>query len=908
MYNFKIIIYYYTIDYENNYIGSGVAPSHHNNHHHQYAEAPEPIIEIIIQDNEHQPEPQPIVQSNGKKKKEQVQVFYVKYHKDEKKGLVIHDPVAALSPSGHEQHEEDDHEELTIVTPQPNIPRKTTTLRTIIRPESEQYESNSGVHVSFNKPHNHHSKSDNINHIHDEEKVESAIQPVIQLPQNRVGPLPIHHPIKEKRQQPVTPQFSQAPFNQGRVVNSHPQSTGNFHLPPQHLVQPNQRPHVEFNPQNNFISHPHQGFLSTQLTLPNQDPSKPFHPNSPPSHNNHQQSQFLRPQQPLSIPISHQQSQQAVLGHQQPLLKPPQRLPPPQANFNQNQRPFNFHAHTTQPQQVAHQNIQRPQQIQPPRQGPPPQNFHNFNHQLPPLNRPPVQFNSQFQHQQQPPQQQQFLPHQGPPLNFKPEQKSQPIQQHQPLQHNQFIQQPPPIQHSHGVFQGGLVEQAAPNLASSRPHFIQQQQQQQLPKQAPPPQFQSSQPDIHFNQHKFIQSSFGTDVQVSSSVPKYEQHITETVNPPVFFNPTALDMDKIAHNKEVTQQTILQSNVQHRFAPPQHQQLQQQQNHQQQQNNQQQQNHQQQSHGGISNHFSEVFPQIEHNNNHFSASNNFVDINARNKFTAVTTTTTTKQPTTTSTTVKVKTQTSTTAKPPAYFDLPDEIPDDLRKQLEESGVLENAQISILDYDKLGDTNLHDLPSEHLANFFSAGGGSQIGASNKVISVLKPNGESVGNKLQALQGNKDFSKLIDAGKLPSKKEDVNLRVVKFDSQSQKNIPEKFIQQDSKVLTTVNVNHQNYSRYLPIKINGANFPIPDVEELRGKRISSVVVLAPVSQDEESIDDGRYERDTFEAKQIKFLSGEILKNLIKKPSADNFRRWLEREQKTASDLQSVVLLVTK
>lgn len=97
---------HHTIDYDaNNYIGSGSAPDHHNynrNHHH-YPEPPEPIIEIIIQDNnETLPEPQPI-QSHGKKKKEQVQVFYVKYHKDEKKGLVIHEPVAALSPAGHEQ-------------------------------------------------------------------------------------------------------------------------------------------------------------------------------------------------------------------------------------------------------------------------------------------------------------------------------------------------------------------------------------------------------------------------------------------------------------------------------------------------------------------------------------------------------------------------------------------------------------------------------------------------------------------------------------------------------------------------------------------------------------------------------------------------------------------------------------
>lgn len=228
-------------------------------------------------------------------------------------------------------------------------------------------------------------------------------------------------------------------------------------------------------------------------------------------------------------------------------------------------------------------------------------------------------------------------------------------------------------------------------------------------------------------------------------------------------------------------------------------------------------------------------------------------------------------------------------------------------QLEESGVLENAQISILDYDKIGDTPLQDLPPEHLANFFSAGGGAQIGASNKVISVVKPNGESVNERIASLQNNKDVAKLLsNAGKLPTKKEDVSLKVVKFDAQMQKNLPEQYIQHDSKILPTVNIN-QNYNRYLPIKINGAQFPIPDVEELRGKKISSVVVLAPVSQDD-ARDEGRYERDTFEAKQIKFITGEILKNLIKKPSTENFKKWLEKEQKSNPDLQSVVLLVTK
>lgn len=213
---------------------------------------------------------------------------------------------------------------------------------------------------------------------------------------------------------------------------------------------------------------------------------------------------------------------------------------------------------------------------------------------------------------------------------------------------------------------------------------------------------------------------------------------------------------------------------------------------------------------------------------------------------------------------------------------------------------------MLDYDKVGETSLQDLPAEHLANFFSAGGGSQIGASNKVISVLKPNGDSVDEKIKTLKRDKEVTKLLEnSKKLPAKKEDVNLKVVRFDAQSQKNLPEQYIQKDSKIISSVNLDQNNYNRYLPLKINGAQFPIPDVEELRGKKISSVVVLAPVNSNEE---DARYERDTIETKQIKFVAGDSLKNLLNKPSTDNFKKWLEKEQKTNPELQSVVLLVAK
>lgn len=957
-------------DYEpSNYIGGGSAPEANN--YPQYAEAPEPIIEIIIQDNnETLPAPPQAVYGSGKKKKEQVQVFYVKYHKDEKSGLVIHDPIPALSPSSHNQEEEEYEDQPIIVTPIPQLPQKSTTLRTIIRPDSQQYESDSGVHVTFGSPHNDHSKSDN--QIQDEDKVESAIRPIIQLPQSRIGPA---GSIKEKRAQ----SFGQS---QGRVVNGPPP---NFLPNPQPLIQspPFQRPPPEFNPQNNFISPQNQGQLSHQLSLPNQEPSKPFHPNNNFQHqhfqqqhhqqqvNNFQQQQHnLRPQQQVSIPVQHQQqqqgqfgSQQNVLGHQQfnqpprlsisqaqqqqPILRPPQR-PPVSSEFNQNQRPFNYHAHPTQPQQQIRfpqpganqqqfqrpvqnfiqefqqgfqQGLQRPQSQQlPQRQGPPQQNFHAQSQQLPPGNRPSPQFNSRpfpnqpsfpqsqgspsqsFQNQGQRPSN--SLP-QNPPLNFRQNQElnaqhnTQSLHQHnqQAHQHQQQLQQQhaqqqqqqhfEQFQNNENVFRGGLIQQVAPDLTNvqHRPQLSSHQNQQAFQGQGDP--------GFRQDQNNFIQKNFGSDVQVHSSVPKFEHHITETVNPPVFFQPTAVDMEKI--------QQLSTGDSQHRFSV-----------------------NQQKQQLGVSNHFSQVFPQVENHQKQFkqshsqshSESQSFLELNGRNNFspeprvqetvTAATSPATTRRVETTTKRTDIAKPLPSTTKKPVVFDLPDEVPDDLREQLLSSGILENAQISVLDYDKVGDTTLQDLPPEHLANFFNAGGGAQIGASNKVISVLKPNGDSVDEKIKTFKNDREVTKILEsANKFPSKKEDLNLKVVRFDAQSQKNFPDQYIRKDSKILPSVNVDQNNYNRYLPLKINGAQFPIPDVEELRGKRISSVVVLAPVNGNDAN---ARFERDTVEKSQIMFIAGDSLKNLLRKPSTDNFKKWLEKEQKTNPELQSVVLLVTK
>lgn len=1033
-------------DYEPNFVNSG---SDAGQNYPQYAEAPEPIIEIIIQDNnETLPAPEQYIQTgSGKRKKEQVQVFYVKYHKDEKSGLVIHDPIPALSPASHNQEEEDSYEEpLQIVTPLPQLPQKTTTLRTIIRPDSEQYESSSGVHVTFGShgshQHNQYKKSDN--HIHDEHKEESAVQPVVSLPQNRIDP---GNQIKEKREQSSFPQ------SQGRVVNGGTNFQQQQQRPPtppqqqhqneqyqhqhqqqhqneqyQHQQHQNQQNLNSFNPQNNFVAPPNSGFLSSQLVLPHQGPSKPFHPNSPPQQLQQQHPGAPRPS-PIPIPIHHQQTQQQGLlaqqsqqqfSHQQQFSQPPQRpqqplnLRPPQrqpatANFNQQQRPFNYHAQQAVQQPIQQQIRFPPQQTQfqgqnlppsfqqlpipsnqpllqrpglPPRAGPPPPSFHNQN-QLPPINRPGPPFNSQFNQQQQTQfaqgsqsQFQQGPPNQGPPLNFRPKPvESSPTHQHNQIQHTQHIQSQQ--QHSqfneNNVFRGGLVEGPSPNLSQARP--------------AQPPQFQSpqnagqqQQSQQHFQSHNeqsqftqnFVRDNFEGG-ELISSIPKFEHHITETVNNPVFFQQTDIHMDQVQQQKQPQlspgpqnigplsgsigllsnsqkQQEFQQKDVaehQHRFSVQQQQSQYQEgvTNHfdgehkqkqfpsqpQQPQKTHHQTQHQNHPQLGVSNHYSDAFPAIENKQKQFS-SQSFLEQNGRNNFgssndeshvrgqgvqatyrptSSAPATSKRVEPTTTTT---PRPTPSTTKRPPSNFVLPDEVPDDLREQLLSSGILDNADISVLDYDKIGETSLQDLPAEHLSNFFSAGGGAQIGASNKVLSVVKPNGDSINEKVKALQSDREVTKYLEnVKKLPSKKEDVNLKVVRFDAQSQLNIPQQYIQQDSKILSPVNLNQNIYNRYLPLKINGAQFPIPDVEELRGRKISSVVVLAPVDnlvngQEAATSDEGRYERDTLETKQIKFVAGDTLKQLLKKPTSDNYKRWLEKEQKTNADLQSVVLLVTK
>ncbi|XP_039759437.1 putative uncharacterized protein DDB_G0271606 [Pararge aegeria] len=246
------------------------------------------------------------------------------------------------------------------------------------------------------------------------------------------------------------------------------------------------------------------------------------------------------------------------------------------------------------------------------------------------------------------------------------------------------------------------------------------------------------------------------------------------------------------------------------------------------------------------------------------------------------------------------------------IELPDEVPDDLRQQLLSSGILDNADISVLDYDKVGETPLESLPPDQLANFFSAGGGQQIAASEHRPIVVKPSGDRIESRIDE-NIDEDDQEIAASENLPSivappQNQAVEMKVVRFDpktAEGQK-IASDYVKEDATQVDPVALNDKKYNRYLPLKVSGNQFPLPDV--LKGRKITSVVVLAPVQTESLDSEHSRAERSTTDSlRGIKFVAGESLNKLLKKPTKDNFETWLETEKRTASDEQSVILLVT-
>ncbi|XP_068143998.1 uncharacterized protein [Drosophila tropicalis] len=907
----------------------------------QYLEAPEPIIEIIIKDaNETLPveQPQTIV-TKRKKKKEKVHVFYVNYKKDQNNKLHLESPIASLNNDENEEEEEEEEEQIVQYPVTPLPPVKSTTLRTIIHPDSEKYHSNSGIHVSFGAENKHQT-----GHILEEHDAESIQRQVVALP------LPASSGVKSDngyiantradygRESSFGRTHSSGPIS-NLLFGSNPNNYQQFQIPSQqqqHQQLPNQHSSNYFRPPA-ALSGPPPNYQKQPQSQPQQRPSSSITHQQLPSTSSQtifnkllQQSQYYVNHNQQYQPQPQQQSSQ-----QQQYQKPPnkvQQVPffptiPPKSQTPAPYQPVKFRptpAPTTQTkplpspvqqsqqqhyqspakqQAVApqpYQFIRQPQFVQQPqfvvRSPTPPADFYQQKHQQQQQqHQQPQQQPQQYHHQpqqQQLQQQQQQLPESA--LNYfdiKPSKETEllksipkfeqhitetvqnPIgssqQAHQPQQYQQYAYSSTRNEVIHDI--------PAPNLAPVQQapitgHYItansgslnsQQQQQHQQPQQQQQQQQQQAQTPV------YAESTHGQKVMVVTPVPPsnyvtYNQYQSQPLpNEPVFQvhpqpSAAALQAQQPRHPANSPISAPLSDN----------------------------------SPFSVSTFHSDVFKELEQRHQQQQQQQSQPQPQSQP---AVATKTSAAPPTQASPAAAPNGKASQT-----LLQLPDEVPDDLRQQLFSSGILNNADISILDYDKEGDIALENLPAEHLQHFYGAGGGAQIAETKKVLTVVKPNGDKV-----ALS-EKQIERVKQTNSLPQK-QNLDVKVVRFDAAQGQSVSEKYLRTDATVVTPVDVGteRQQYNRYLPLKINGAQFPIPDNEELQDKKIVSVVVLAPVEGQAAGSSEAR---SADSSKEVKFLGGDLIKTLVKKPTKDNFKRWLEKEARTDLELQSVVLLVAK
>lgn len=212
----------------------------------------------------------------------------------------------------------------------------------------------------------------------------------------------------------------------------------------------------------------------------------------------------------------------------------------------------------------------------------------------------------------------------------------------------------------------------------------------------------------------------------------------------------------------------------------------------------------------------------------------------------------------------------------------------------------------------------------MANFYGAGGASQISASEQIPTTIKNKSKinnNINNNGLNINNNNNNNKkkpIINSNKIEHstlKPGGVEMKVVRFDPNTAQGqaIADQHINDDATHIKPVTVGTQDdssqYNHYLPLKVSGTSFPIPDVPELKDRKITSVVVLAPVdnSQYNDNNNDKRKSRKFDDPLEMKFYAGDILKLLVKKPTIENYKKWLEQESKTIPQNQSVILLVT-
>ncbi|KAB0805484.1 hypothetical protein PPYR_02454 [Photinus pyralis] len=804
-----------------------------------YIKEPEPIIEIIIKESNVTlpplPTPPAIV---APRKKEQVQVFYVKYQKNPnvygKDSIVYDKPVPALTPHVREEVEPEPqplpHYEALNTATLP--PPPSTTLRAIVKPESETYHADKGIHITFGKTINEQRKRSNI---------DSRGEPTPEQAHSRAQPQ-----ARQYNPYPSQPLYPNRPQENGHVPQFRPESTvhhNDYRNPPQPapIKQTSfnrgfsRGPSIPANPPPQAVTRsPHPSFTNPPFPPRPTFNNQPIHQRQPvpyqPFEQTHPQPpQVQFPRTPTHFPVN-QQNQQLNNGFQfnQQQFQNSQR-PEVNTQFRQQQPTFPQAQHAQQqfihhqqqphnsPQQAPHQN-QIPQQLH--QNAPHPQSHfsHNINHNQQVHTPPP--------HQNQIPQ------HQQPQSHF-PQQN---------INHNQHVQTSPPHQnqipqHQHQnalPTQSLLPQQNINHNQQIQTSLIQNQQNLHFPTQQRPqfPQQRPSQPE--------------NNSELLRSLPKYEQHVSFNV-PSAQTQPQkpAVQQPQVSHH----QPHVI--NIQ---------------------SNQQDYSHL------VQQQFRQNAPQPQQNAFFHQTPSKPIS---------------TSPPSTTTPSTTTEGRLTEKDLKELNIQLPDEVPADLREQLLSSGILKNAQISVLDYDKIGDTSIADLPPDQLANFFSAGGGQLGVASENVPVVVRPSGDS------DMEGSESSN---DEVKVPPP---VEMKVVRYDPDSREGqqVPEAYIEDGAKQLNPVSLDDQQYTRYLPVKVNGAAFPIPDVPELKGRNITSVVVLAPVDLNVE--EPPRRARDV-NHKNGRYLAGEALKNLIKHPTTENFRDWLDKENNTIAEKQAVILLV--
>ncbi|XP_050538953.1 uncharacterized protein LOC126904214 [Daktulosphaira vitifoliae] len=923
-----------------------------------YYKEPEPIIEIIIKESNESlplpatPPPTPVTRPS----KEPVQVFYVKYKKNpnsygNKEDVIYEAPIPAITPSAETESETTYASE---VVPQytyaTEAPAPSTTYRTIIKPDSEIYHG-SGLKVTFGKTEQKWSstldeaqKRDSISAPSEEqnklntsikEHKRSYIEPNIQhteyqrinnfasTPQNSNHPLQGIHHLKNNLDQPQ--QFKKTDSlvqNLFRDQNSHSRIQG--HESSLKLQQNNfegiveQRP-LEFNEnykQQQFNQHnipafqlnPPQIFTGVpqervvQPSKENQFINKPFetHPYSDQSFE-HQLNQNRHLEQHLvqNRPFEQQPPPFEQPFQNKPAIQQSGNNRPFEHQLNQN-RPYEQHLIQNRP--FEQQFVQNRPFEQLSIQNRPFDNRQIQNHPI--INRPfENNLNIERPFENRTPNQNiiNYRPH-SPPTNSPsvPPNSNNPFvpSDRRPLQPPQFA----------GNFNNQLVgtkhsvELKFLPQQSNFPSIQPQQSQILLPQftqgQFQQPQFQQPLQKLQFQQPQFLQQQFRPEVRrpLNNNSPTFTQQQTEKqqFNPEIKtaftqiqhqFNsdakPTSSPQFQITPSNEYTidthQQSVQSGQINENFKKYQHMQP-------------EQNSFRTNSTWQIIN--SHQSSQKVQDKEFISPSTMKSSIDFTHKSVLKTTeksilspvTPQYKDVTTIGTSPKPVTQEvikdeskKTDSKKVAV--LPDEVPDELREQLLSSGILSNADIQILDYDKVGDIPIESLPPEALENLY----GSQGQASDPVPSIA----------------------------LPLNSTNVQMKIIKYDPTTEegKNIENKYMDRPkAHTLDPVVLNDTGYNRFLPLNINGSQFPIPNSPLLKNKAIGSVVILSPVAYDL-SDEQTRSSRNTaVQVKGVHFIVGDIVKNLVKDPSRRNFETWLQKEKMTPANEQSVILLVTK